>query len=373
MSKSKTHYDNLKVSRGASHSQIRAAYRKLAQKYHPDKFAGSAAEANRVMRILNHAKTTLLDPAQRRAYDQRILERENEAPSPSRQRAPQDSESARAREQWRAHQAELQRQARAAKAAAGAPPRSARRAAATGSGFRFLAFLAGAGFLTRGLTAIGGALLVVGRRASMVPLAIAGPLAVLALIAGATLLLSDPTANLLQSPAQAKAVQALSPAPISLLEVKPTAGFDLDRSPEQIRYCLSEDIRVEAIRSSLDSYSQFEIDRLHSAVVEYNSLCSRYSYRPTAFEIAKNDVTARRLALVSEGLARLTSWRRLATPLAAPLPGYGSTPGRAYSPSDLPAANLPETLLPGDDAAIRRSAGAPGLRSDPPTRNTTAR
>ena len=37
MTKVRTHYDNLKVARNAPPEVIRAAYKALAQKYHPDR------------------------------------------------------------------------------------------------------------------------------------------------------------------------------------------------------------------------------------------------------------------------------------------------------------------------------------------------
>lgn len=42
MKKIHTHYDNLKVARIAPPEVIRAAYRTLSQKYHPDKNPGNA-------------------------------------------------------------------------------------------------------------------------------------------------------------------------------------------------------------------------------------------------------------------------------------------------------------------------------------------
>src|SRR5437016_4892677 len=63
-----THYDNLKVARNAPPEVIRAAYRVLTQKYHPDKHAGSS-EATRVMRIVNEAYETLMDPGKRAEHD----------------------------------------------------------------------------------------------------------------------------------------------------------------------------------------------------------------------------------------------------------------------------------------------------------------
>jgi len=40
MTRVRTHYDNLKVARDAPHEVIRAAYKTLSQKYHPDRSQG---------------------------------------------------------------------------------------------------------------------------------------------------------------------------------------------------------------------------------------------------------------------------------------------------------------------------------------------
>ncbi len=69
-----THYDTLQVSRFASEPVIRAAYKSLAQKYHPDKYDGSREEAERVTKELNQAYAILCDPLLRRNYDQLIEE-----------------------------------------------------------------------------------------------------------------------------------------------------------------------------------------------------------------------------------------------------------------------------------------------------------
>lgn len=67
----RTHYDNLKVAENAPIEVIRAAYRALCQKMHPDKNPGNA-DAHRIMQILNDAYTVLSDPASRAAYDDRL-------------------------------------------------------------------------------------------------------------------------------------------------------------------------------------------------------------------------------------------------------------------------------------------------------------
>jgi len=67
-----TYYDILRVDREAEPAGLRAAYRALAQKYHPDKLPHSADEAQRVMAMLNEAYAVLSDPDQRARYDRSV-------------------------------------------------------------------------------------------------------------------------------------------------------------------------------------------------------------------------------------------------------------------------------------------------------------
>jgi hypothetical protein len=75
MGKIHTHYDNLKVSRMAPQEVIRAAYKALSQKYHPDKNPGDE-KAARIMAILNSAYDTLSDTQRRREHDEWIAAEE---------------------------------------------------------------------------------------------------------------------------------------------------------------------------------------------------------------------------------------------------------------------------------------------------------
>ncbi len=65
----KDYYATLGVTPQAEDIVIKAAYRALAQRYHPDRFAGSANEANRKMAEINEAYGVLSDPVKRKAYD----------------------------------------------------------------------------------------------------------------------------------------------------------------------------------------------------------------------------------------------------------------------------------------------------------------
>lgn len=63
-----THYDNLKVAHNAPPEVIRAAYRTLSQKFHPDRNPGNP-ESTRIMGIINASYEVLSDPAKRREHD----------------------------------------------------------------------------------------------------------------------------------------------------------------------------------------------------------------------------------------------------------------------------------------------------------------
>jgi curved DNA-binding protein CbpA len=63
------YYAILGVLPSAEDVVIRAAYRALANRYHPDKFEGSADEATRRMQEVNAAYAILSDPIKRSEYD----------------------------------------------------------------------------------------------------------------------------------------------------------------------------------------------------------------------------------------------------------------------------------------------------------------
>jgi len=81
--KVRTHYDNLKVARDAPPEVIRAAYKSLSQKYHPDRNPGDP-KASRTMTIINAAYRVLSDPDLRRKHDEWIRKVEAEPPAKPR-------------------------------------------------------------------------------------------------------------------------------------------------------------------------------------------------------------------------------------------------------------------------------------------------
>lgn len=69
----KNYYQILGVSEDTDEVVIRAAYRALAQKYHPDKMQkASGLERDTLMQHINEAYVTLSNPKTRDKYDQQM-------------------------------------------------------------------------------------------------------------------------------------------------------------------------------------------------------------------------------------------------------------------------------------------------------------
>ncbi len=92
------HYKTLGVAPGATHAEIKRAFRELAKKFHPDRNAGRAQWATAQIKRLIEAHRVLSDAKLRAAYDRRhatLRERRKTAPR-SRQRPVGDHPRARA-------------------------------------------------------------------------------------------------------------------------------------------------------------------------------------------------------------------------------------------------------------------------------------
>jgi len=65
-------YEILGVNRGVSQEELRAAYRELVMRVHPDHNPGFAAEAAERFAAIHAAYELLSDPGRRAAYDRRF-------------------------------------------------------------------------------------------------------------------------------------------------------------------------------------------------------------------------------------------------------------------------------------------------------------
>jgi hypothetical protein len=105
MAKIHTHYDNLKVARHAPQEVIRAAYKALSQKYHPDKNPGDERAA-RIMAIVNTAYNILSDPMRRKEHDEWIASEEWEVELMESSHGEEGRDKARGDAQWEPRQVE---------------------------------------------------------------------------------------------------------------------------------------------------------------------------------------------------------------------------------------------------------------------------
>jgi hypothetical protein len=74
----KSFYSILGVLHDAEDIVIKAAYKAMAQKYHPDKFQGEAEYAKKRIQDINQAYEILSDPIERRKYDEMYREMQSD-------------------------------------------------------------------------------------------------------------------------------------------------------------------------------------------------------------------------------------------------------------------------------------------------------
>jgi molecular chaperone DnaJ len=92
-----THYQTLEINPTATATEIKAAYRRLAKKLHPDRNEDAGHEA---IARLNIAYETLSDPLRRRTYDQQQHYAPT-SPVPSRQERDQQAQAVYRRQKQR--------------------------------------------------------------------------------------------------------------------------------------------------------------------------------------------------------------------------------------------------------------------------------
>lgn len=92
-------------------------------------------------------------------------------------------------------------------------------------------------------------------------------------------------------------------------EVMPRVGENLVLPITHIRYCLAEDIRLDAAKSVVNNYSSSDVARFNAMVNDYNSRCAKFRYRSGALEIARQDVEKYRNQLRTEGFKRFPKRR----------------------------------------------------------------
>jgi hypothetical protein len=90
-----------------------------------------------------------------------------------------------------------------------------------------------------------------------------------------------------------------------LTETKPPEhGGDRQLSRAELRWCMFNDIRIEAARPGIRGVKQAEVQAFNAAITEWNQGCRRYRYRRSDRDAVQGQIDARRAALEAEGRAR---------------------------------------------------------------------
>ena len=83
---------------------------------------------------------------------------------------------------------------------------------------------------------------------------------------------------------------------------RPPLGSDHVLTRDQIRYCLAEEIRLQAARDQVAT-QRVDIDRLNASVADLNTRCGSFKYQGDDLALAEADIAIRNAELVASGRA----------------------------------------------------------------------
>lgn len=119
---------------------------------------------------------------------------------------------------------------------------------------------------------------------------------------------SPPPGPRVSGPALAQPTQEASrealPAAFPLEVSRPPIGTNRVLSSPQLRYCVAEDIRIDAADAVVSNYDGDQVDRFNAMVDDYNSRCAEFRYRQGTLQTARETVERYRSQLEAEGRAR---------------------------------------------------------------------
>ncbi len=84
----------------------------------------------------------------------------------------------------------------------------------------------------------------------------------------------------------------------------PEHGGDRALTRAELRWCMFNDIRIEAARPDMRGAKQGQVQAFNAAIVEWNQGCRRYRYSRSDRDAVQRQLDERRAALEAEGKAR---------------------------------------------------------------------
>ena len=165
---------------------------------------------------------------------------------------------------------------------------------------------------------------------------------------------SPPTSRDAPPSLSAPAAESQAPTPSETLPVasstagveKPPVGRDEVLGAPQIRYCITERIRIDAVESVINNAYDHEVDRFNALVNDYNSRCGKFRYRGDDVERVRRELNPASAAIAS---AARSEWVRSSLGLDTP-----STP-----PADLQVP-AQQTSRPRQEASCQSDGECPG-------------
>lgn len=94
-------------------------------------------------------------------------------------------------------------------------------------------------------------------------------------------------------------------APSRPTEERPPVGRNNVLAGAQLRYCVAEQIRVDAAEKVVNNYIEAHVDRFNAMVGDYNSRCGEFRYRQGSLQGAERAMEPYRSQLEQEGRGRI--------------------------------------------------------------------
>jgi hypothetical protein len=92
------------------------------------------------------------------------------------------------------------------------------------------------------------------------------------------------------------------PQQVQSYEAQPMPGTDNVLEESEIRYCLSQKIRIQGWEPNVNTYSQSSVDAFNWAISDFNSRCGSYRYRTQVMDRVRSEVNSRSTDLRFEGV-----------------------------------------------------------------------
>lgn len=89
----------------------------------------------------------------------------------------------------------------------------------------------------------------------------------------------------------------------------PTTTANQVLSQGEIKYCLAEKARLDAMQGIIDQRRQAHITNFNFRVDDYNARCTSYRYRQADMNLARTEIEGMRSSLQVQASEQVRAWR----------------------------------------------------------------